>query len=371
MISLGVLAVSGRWRVCRVFLVAAVLSAAALGCTAEVQPLRGLVLVTIDTLRADRLGCYGHVLPTTPNIDALAAEGLLYENAYAHTPWTPPSHASILTGLLPSEHAVRQLWSDTLSGDHTTIAEVLRAEGFRTAAFVSAVPLRKGRGFEQGFELYDDPGFSDRAPFAQRAASATTVSFERWLATIGEERFFAWIHYFDPHAPYVHHEAFDEVVKRDGGDLPSRDSRWEDAGYRYDSEVYNVDLQVGRLRSLLEGRDGGRDTALIITSDHGEHFGEHGLETHRGVYEPVLRIPLIVYDPRRSGESARIENVVRQVDIFPSILKMVDVSAESAGSARGGALTTRIRGARPPRSRGIRLAQRPLEARYLELAARW
>ena len=154
------------------------------GCTSRPvdTPLRSLVLITIDTLRSDHLGCYGYAgRATSPRIDALAADSLVYERAYAHTPWTPPSHASILTGKLPPEHGLRQLWNDALDRSQVTIAEVVRDAGFATAAFVSAAPLRRAVGLARGFSRYDDGRVRGLGAAAERAGEKTTDALFGWL----------------------------------------------------------------------------------------------------------------------------------------------------------------------------------------------
>lgn len=296
-------------------------------------PLTGLVLVTIDTLRADRLGCYGHRAGTSPRIDALAARSLVYDHAYAHTPWTPPSHASILTGKLPPAHGLRQLWGDSLSPANTTLAQVLSGAGFATAAFVSSTTLRREVGLDRGFRLYDDLRAARLKQLAERPGDKTTDALLAWLDAHARERFFVWVHYFEPHGPYEHHPEYDAAARQTGIDPPDGKDDLASLLYRYDSEIFFDDAQVGRVLDRLNALGIAGTTAVVLTADHGEHFGEHGLFGHLGVYEQVLRVPLIIYDPRRSARPERIASVAAHVDTFPTVLRLL--GEEGPATAHG------------------------------------
>jgi arylsulfatase A-like enzyme/cytochrome c-type biogenesis protein CcmH/NrfG len=270
--------------------------------------------VTIDTLRADRVGCYGHAGASTPVLDGLAARGVRFATAVAHVPLTGPSHASILTGLGPLGHGFRENAGFVLPAQVKSGAEDFRQAGYRTAAFVSAFPLDRRFGFDRGFETYDDhlPKGNDprRTPYVERFADATTDAALRWLAPAAgsvaapQPPFFLWVHYYDPHAPY-----------EPPGDLAAR--------FRaapYDGEVAFVDHQLGRLLRALEERGVLARTLVVAMSDHGEGLGEHGEGTHGlFVYDSTLKVPFIVAGPGiAAGRVA--STVARGIDVLPSLL---------------------------------------------------
>ena len=273
-----------------------------------------VLLVTIDTLRADRVGCYGHASASTPVLDALAARGVRFETAIAHVPLTGPSHASILTGLGPLGHGFRENAGFVLPAQAKSGAEDFRQAGYRTAAFVSAFPLDRRFGFDRGFETYDDhlPKGNDprRTPYVERLADATTEAALRWLApTAGSPAapsapFFLWVHYYDPHAPY-----------EPPGDFAAR--------FRaapYDGEVAFADQQLGRLLRALEERGVLARTLVVAMADHGEGLGEHGEGTHGlFVYDSTLKVPFIVAGPGIGGGRVA-RTVARGIDVLPSLL---------------------------------------------------
>ena len=272
-----------------------------------------VLLVTIDTLRADRVGCYGHASASTPVLDALAARGVRFATAVAHVPLTGPSHASILTGLGPLGHGFRENAGFSLPAQVRPAAEDFRQAGYRTAAFVSAFPLDRRFGFDRGFETYDDhlPKGNDprRTPYVERFADATTEAALRWLAAPGpvaapERPFFLWVHYYDPHAPY---EPPGEFA-----------ARFRTAPY--DGEVAFADQQLGRLLRALEERGVLARTLVVAMSDHGEGLGEHGEGTHGlFVYDSTLKVPFIVAGPGvAAGRVA--PTVARGIDVLPTLL---------------------------------------------------
>ena len=269
------------------------------------RPRPNVLLVTIDTLRADRLGCYGYGAAATPVLDALAARGVRFTTAVAHAPLTAPSHASILTGLLPLGHGVRDNGTFVLPPSPTTLAEVFRDAGYRTAAFVSGFPLDHRYGFARGFETYDDRLLrgrdSRRASYVERPAAAATRQAVDWIRA-ARAPWFVWVHYFDPHAPY-----------EPPGDLAVRF-----AGSPYDGEIASVDRELGRLLAATE--KGPSSTVVLVTSDHGESLGEHGEATHGVfVYDSTLRVPWIMAGPGISR--GRVSAVVaRGIDVAPTLL---------------------------------------------------
>lgn len=272
-----------------------------------------VLLVTIDTLRADRVGCYGHAGASTPTLDGLAARGVRFATAVAHVPLTGPSHASILTGLGPLGHGFRENAGFVLPAQVRPGAEDFREAGYRTAAFVSAFPLDRRFGFDRGFETYDDhlPKGNDprRTPYVERFADATTDAALRWIAAPGfvaapGRPFFLWVHYYDPHAPY---EPPGEFA-----------TRFRNAPY--DGEVAFADQQLGRLLRALEERGVLARTLVVAMSDHGEGLGEHGEGTHGlFVYDSTLKVPFIVAGPAvAAGRVAPA--VARGIDVLPTLL---------------------------------------------------
>src|SRR5690349_10824735 len=223
-----------------------------------------VLLVTIDTLRADHVGCYGYKAASTPVIDGVAKRGVRFETAVAHVPLTGPSHASILTGQLPLGHGFRNNSGFTLSAQVKTAAEDFKKDGYRTAAFVSGFPLDRRFGFDRGFETYDDhlPKGNDRrrTPYVERFADATTDAALKWLGSSISSRWFLWVHYYDPHAPYEPPADLAEQYRQ----LP------------YDGEIAFVDRQLGRLLRALESGNQTSKTIVLVTADHGESLGEHG-----------------------------------------------------------------------------------------------
>jgi len=270
-----------------------------------------VLLVTIDTLRADALGYAGNARSETPWIDRLAAGGVRFSGAQAHNVVTLPSHANILSGRLPFAHGVRDNAGFRLPPDLPTLATLLAARGYRTGAFVSAFTLDSQFGLDRGFSVYDDSFTSGRAPVAfelpERAAAETVALARRWMDAGDGRPTFTWVHLYDPHAPYVPPEPFA--------------SRF--AGQPYLGEVAATDAALEPLlRPLLEAGERGR-TLLVLTGDHGESLGEHGERTH-GVfaYEATLHVPLLVYCPRLFAPRAVGERV-QHVDLLPTILDAV------------------------------------------------
>ena len=268
---------------------------------------RHVVLVTIDTLRADRLGAYGYAEARTPHLDALAAAGVLATRAYATAPVTLPSHASILTGRYPPGHGARHNGVAMTDGV-PTLATVLKAAGFATGAFVSAFPLDRRFGLAAGFDVYGDRWARgpDGRPADERAGQLTVDEALAWRRTTGEARTFLWVHLFEPHAPY--------------GDAASARPLNE----RYDDEVAEADRQVGR---LLEGLGPARtETLVVVTADHGEAFGEHGEIGHSiFIYDTTLQVPLIVQGPG-VPRGREVRAPVSLVDVAPTILDALSLS---------------------------------------------
>jgi membrane-anchored protein YejM (alkaline phosphatase superfamily) len=246
------------------------------GFAIQPDPDRNILIVTIDTLRADALGAYGG-RASTPNLDRLAAGGARFDFAHAHAVVTLPSHSSIFTGLYPYDHGVRDNTGYRLAPTHPTAATLLKARGFATGAFTGGFPLDRRFGLNAGFDLYDDrlaaaPEASDR----ERRADAVVKAALDWIGT-QQANWFTWVHVYDPHTPYA---APADWAGRFPGDPYLGEVSWTD---------HALGALFDRLRSLP------RRTLVIVTSDHGESLGEHGERTHGlFAYEAVLRVPLIV-----------------------------------------------------------------------------
>ena len=273
---------------------------------------RHLLLITIDTLRADRLGAYGSTTVPTPNMDRLAREGAIALHTSAQVPLTRPSHVSLMTGLYPAEHGIRDNVSPPLAKNVPVLAEILQQRGFRTAGFVSSIVLSRQSGLARGFADYADRFEigEDDARFLntiQKRGDVTVSEATAWLARPGPERRFAWVHLYDPHDPYEPPEPYA--------------SRF--AGRLYDGEVAWSDELVGRLDAALASAGLRDDTLLIVTADHGEGLEEHGEAVHGFfVYETTLHVPLIARGPG-IVPGTRIGAVTRTVDILPTVLDLL------------------------------------------------
>lgn len=270
-----------------------------------------LVLITIDTLRADRLPLNGYRAIKTPCLDALVQDAVVFDEAVAHAPITLPSHASIMTGLYPPQHGLRDNGGFFAPDSLITLAELLEDSGYQTAAFVSAFVLDSRFGLDQGFEIYDDDLIDGRPPPSKfgvkdRRAETTVSASLDWLevATRSPEPFFMWIHLYDPHYTYAPPEPFR--------------SRYRDP---YDGEIAYTDQELGRLISALKRKGRYRDALVIVTADHGESLGDHGESTHSiFIYESTQWVPLIMKFPRSEYRGLRVPNVVRHIDIMPTVL---------------------------------------------------
>jgi arylsulfatase A-like enzyme/Flp pilus assembly protein TadD len=298
------------------------------------EPELDVLLITIDTLRADALGAYGHPRAAAPWIDRLAGAGVLFERAYAHNVVTLPSHANILSGRLPTEHGVRDNSGFRFPSEIETLATLLRDRGYRTGAFVSAFPLDSQFGLARGFDIYEDSFVNvDTNPaflVQERRAQETVDLARRWLDEEMGRPSFCWVHVFEPHYPYE--------------PPPPVAARFPDQPYL--GEVATTDAA---LRPLLEplveaGREG--RTLVVLTSDHGEALGEHGERTHGlFAYEATLRIPLVLFAPRLFGPRV-VREPVGHVDILPTVL---DVLGQlPPGSAAGRSVLPLVEGRPEP-----------------------
>jgi len=283
----------------------------------------GLLVITMDTTRADRIGTYGYRDARTPHLDRLAERGVVFERAVTSTPLTVPAHASLFTGWQPPYHGVRTNEGVLLDPPNLTLAEMLRDRGFRTGAFIGAAVLRGWTGLDQGFDDYGDdlphaqgPG---QAEMAERPAGKVVAQATAWLAGVGEQPYFLWVHLFDPHGPYRPPGDF----ARDFADRP------------YDGEVAYGDEQIGVLLEAVE-RLGLRDRTLVaFLSDHGEGLGDNGEITHGFfLYESTVRIPFILSCPSVLPQGLRQPSLVEIIDFVPTALALLDVEAIPALGGR-------------------------------------
>jgi choline-sulfatase len=275
-----------------------------------------ILLVTLDTTRADRLGCYGYADAETAVLDGLARDGVLFERCITPTAFTLPSHCSIMTGEYPASHGVRINGDLALADAQTTLAERLSAMGYRTGAFVGAFVLDSRWGLKQGFEHYDDyfklkPGEQLDLAGVQRPGNKVVDAALEWLDQKDARPFFAWVHLYDPHTPYEPPE-------------PWR-SRWNDSlSHLYDGEIAFTDSQVGRLLDWLESKGLGKKTIAVIVADHGEGLGSHGEAEHGYfVYDYAVHVPFLMSLPVEGYHGVRIPAEVRTIDIVPTLLQLI------------------------------------------------
>ncbi len=276
-----------------------------------------LLLITLDTVRADRIGAYGGRVAATPTLDALARDGIRFEHAFTPVPLTLPAHATLLTGLQPPGHGLTDNGMRATRFPVATLAERLRAEGYDTAAFVAAFVLHSVHGLDRGFALYDDGPDAAGDVFSQFRATAPAEervgALIAWLQRPRDRPFFAWLHLFDPHAPYQPPAGFA--------------ARY--ASHPYEGEIAYVDSQLGRITAWLERSGVMQDTLIVVTADHGEGLGEHGEQTH-GIflYDSTLRIPLILHWRGRIAPSVETRPAAL-VDVMPTVLGLFDLPQEA------------------------------------------
>ncbi len=301
-----------------------------------------VLLITLDTTRADRIGAYGFADIETPHLDRLAAEGVLFEQAQAVAPLTLPAHSSIFTGEFPPAHGVRDNGGFYLGDEHVVLAEILRDEGLRTGGFVGAFVLDAKWGIAQGFDHYfDDFELGDTVRLAlneiERPSREVTDAALAWLDEAPEARFFSWVHYYDPHSPYEPPEPFAERYRN----------------RPYVGEIAYVDSQVGRLLAWLDGNGRARDTVVMVMGDHGESLGEHGESGHGFfIYEGATRVPFIVRAPYDTMRGHRVAEVVRAVDVSPTVFDLLAVEAgqeDRDASFQGASIVRLLTGSTGPR----------------------
>ncbi len=323
-----------------------------------------VLLIVVDTLRADHLGAYGYPRQTSPTIDRLAAAGVVFEHAISQAPWTAPSLASLFTGLYPSAHGLdtSPTWrrggrsadgnlpfsvQKVLEPVYLTLAEHLRSGGYRTAGFVSNVYANSIFGFAQGFDHFDDQhrDYSRTVGRTKRRAGDTNVAVFQWLDSGPAEPFFLLVHYNDPHWPYHPLEPYGQAwgagesgrlmaaettaLVQHGGEpiqgLSEADLAHIEA--LYDGEIAYLDAQIGKLLERVESRESARPLFVVLTADHGEEFLDHGSASHgHTLFQEVLHVPLIIHAPARLTPR-RVSAPVRLIDVAPTLVDLVGLAA--------------------------------------------
>jgi arylsulfatase A-like enzyme len=351
-----------------------------------------VLLISLDTTRRDHLSCYGYARPTTPDLDALAADGMLFEKCIAVSNWTLPTHASMLCGLFPTSHGAHLLPIDepltreghpdllpsgVLSDSCVTLAEVLQAAGYRTGAVVAnTLYLQRAYGLDRGFDYYDDrcdcevcrppqrPAAQRRIPY-RRADEITDLAL-RWLKSDSQgKNFFLWLNYLDPHDPFFPPAPYDtrfrdEASRRveqtfggarnwevetawwgglrdrllvTGERLPPEARSWLVS--QYDGEIAFMDEQIGRLLNWLRSSGLYERTIIVVTGDHGENFGEHHLLDHNfQLYEPEVAVPLLVKLPFSRSAGARVQEGVQHTDLMPTVLEALSLPVPAVVQGR-------------------------------------
>ncbi|HEX7678136.1 MAG TPA: sulfatase, partial [Thermoanaerobaculia bacterium] len=291
-----------------------------------------VILISIDTLRSDHLPAYGYKGIATPNIDALRADSILYERAYSHVPLTLPSHTSILTGMLPADHGIRDNVGYRLADSVPMVQELLKKNGYATGAAVSAFVLRKETRLARGFDFYDDEvkaiAGENLIGRVQRDGRETLKAGQKWLDAQGSRPFFFFLHLYDPHTPYTPPEPFFGMYSN-----------------HYDGEIAYVDSVIGTLIADLKQRGLYDKSLIIFLSDHGEGLSDHGEEEHGLLlYREELQVPLFVKLPQQRKAGATVKTPVQLVDVFPTILERTATPAPATGHRVGQSLLSFLDG---------------------------
>lgn len=321
----------------------AMASLALLSCSRDQPPppLQGAVLIVLDTVRADHLSAYGYASPTSPELQKLASDSVVFEQTVSAAPWTRPSIAAILSGRYPV----------TATGDETvtrSLVDVVQRAGYRTAGFTEGGFFSRKFGMDQGFETYAEEKGAIIDPQPGGGIANTFRQAETWLAEHASDRFFLLIHTYEPHAPYVSHHFTEGMERGVIGDrfpialldeLQSGRLKLSEAEIAYVQALYHGDIlhsdhYVGRFRETLRTLGLADRTLVVVTSDHGEEMAEHmpanvGDHGH-SLYDDLLLVPLIVHDPRVASPVRRVRSQVRTIDVLPTILDLLNVPAEPA-----------------------------------------
>ena len=309
----------------RRFMVVVLMALTALPAAAQTsaKPALNVVLITIDTLRADHVGCYGYKQIKTPNIDGLAADGARFERAFAVVPVTLPSHTTMLTGTYPMLSGMHDFSGNKLSPLQPTLASVLKQAGYQTGAVIAAAVLDSRFGLNQGFDFYYDHFDFNRLDEAnldqmERPGNVVADVALDWLAKNSQNKFFLWVHLYDPHFPYRPPEPYSR----------------EYAAQPYDGEIAFADEQVGRLLRFLKEKGIYRNTVIVLCGDHGESLGEHGEKTHGFfIYNATMHVPLIIRLPENAAARV-VADPVSLVDLMPTVLGAVGLEIPSQVQGR-------------------------------------
>jgi len=325
-----------------------------LGCQPKRDP--NVLVLVIDALRPDHLGCYGYARATSPTLDALAQRGVLFADATSASTYTRAAVASIFASVHPAAHGVfsqgRQV--EVLSDEYTTLAETLKARGYRTAAFMPNPSLHRSFNFGQGFDLYDDDLMMGKGSAHEVYETARKINDRalRWLRRDREKPFFAYLHYRDVHAPYIPPPPYDRMFPKAAAGRPLTPAELESQPVdirsprrfpdldsyigQYDGDIRYTDDRLAELLGSLEKEGFLDETVVFVTADHGETFLEHGAWTHgTDVYEELTRVPLLLVLPQGKHAGRRVEAPVQTIDIYPTVLALLGsrIPAELQGKS--------------------------------------
>jgi len=305
-----------------------------------------VVLIVADTLRSDYLSCYGNRWIKTPSIDSIAKDGILFENAISHASWTLPSHASLMTSRYPIQHGCLS-YNNPLSEKETTLAEVLKQDNFTTGAFISTFLVSSKFAFQQGFDTFDEKLDAD----FQRPVTEFHADSLRWIEKKKNGKFFLWLHYFEPHYPYLPHVPFtddyEKILNKEVKGTFDRSHEWIKDTYNkkkedlseadtnrmrslYAGEISYLDRFIGEVISKLKEEGVYDKTLIIFTSDHGEMLGEHHLIEHgESLYQEEIHVPLIIKLPADMKYTcgARVNEIVEHVDVMPTLIDLLGVKS--------------------------------------------
>ncbi|MGA2002692.1 MAG: sulfatase-like hydrolase/transferase [Terriglobales bacterium] len=315
----------------RLILTLTALTALQAAAQTPAKPAPNVVLITIDTLRADHVGCYGYTKIKTPNIDGLAADGARFERAFAVVPVTLPSHTTMLTGTYPMLSGMHDFSANKLSSTQPTMASVLKQSGYATGAVIAAAVLDSRFGLNQGFDFYYDHFDFSRLNEAnldemERPGNVVADVALDWVEKNWQKKFFLWMHLYDPHYPYN----------------PPEPYKHEYAAQPYDGEIAFADEQVGRLLRYLKEKGIYQNTVIVLAGDHGESLGEHGERTHGFfIYNATMHVPLIVRVPESTG-ARTVSDTVSLVDLMPTVLGAVGIAVPT--QVQGKSLLALVRG---------------------------
>ena len=318
----------------RLVLICVAALGAALGAQRDSRP--NVLLITLDTTRADRLGAYGYKLAATPTLDRLAREGVRFDDAVTQSPLTGPAHTALFTGQYPGRLGIKDNASTPIPDSAVTLAESLKDAGYRTGGFIGAFVLDRAYGFAQGFDTFD-ASFADfrneNKAQVQRPAGEVVAAASRWIRDGGSGPFFAWLHLYDPHTPYQ----------------PPAPFRSKFASRPYDGELAYVDSELAKLMALLKERGIADRTVVAAIGDHGEALGDHGEEEHGLLlYEAVTRIPFIVRLPNAERAGTVVAEQVRSVDLASTLLEIAGVPWTARGDGESVAGVMRGQARRDP-----------------------